>query len=189
MEALLTYIEARISLGREEVALLEELFVPVEAPPKTCVSEAGTVERYLYFLSQGIVKGYQNKDGKIVVEHLVEDSNFFTSVDSFTSETISFNSFETVTCSKLFRIAKPNFELLRSSSTKWNTFAENIITEHFTCKMERVRDFQTLTAKERYLKFIDRSPTLALHVSVDNIASYLGIEPPSLSRIRRQIAI
>ena len=189
MEALLAYIRARIPLNPPEEELLVNLFVRVEAPPKTRLSAIGSVERYLYFLSEGIVRGYQNKDGKIVVEHLLEGNNFFTSEDSFLGETPSLSCFETITNCRLFKIAKPDYELLRSSSGKWSAFAEDAMHQHLACKMERVQDFQTLTAKERYLKFLDRSPALAQHVSVDTIASYLGIEPQSLSRIRRQIAI
>ena len=189
MEVLSAYIKARIPLTQQEEELLATLFVPVEASPKTLLSTIGSVERYLYFLSEGIVRGYRNNDGKIVVEHLLEGNNFFTSEDSFLSETPSSSCFETITNCRLFKMAKPDFELLRSSASKWNTFAEDIMHRHLACKMERVQDFQTLTAKERYLKFIERSPTLAQQVSVDTVASYLGIEPPSLSRIRRQIAI
>ena len=101
--------------------------------------------------------------------------------------TPSLDNFETITNCKLLKISKPGLDLLRNHSTKWNTIIESITNEHLNCKMERVRDFQTLSAKERYLKFIKETPNLALHVSIENIASFLGMEPQSLSRIRKQI--
>ena len=64
---------------------------------------------------------------------------------------------------------------------------EIVTSEHLARKLERVQDFQTLTAKERYQKFMKDSPHLALNVSIENIASFLGMEPQSLSRIRKQI--
>lgn len=103
------------------------------------------------------------------------------------SETPSLEYYETITDCTLVKISKPNFDLLQENTTFWNDFVKTITNQHLSCKLERVKDFQVLTAKERYLKFISQNPKLVLNVSVDNIASFLGIEPQSLSRIRKQI--
>ena len=138
-------------------------------------------------MDTGIVKGYQNIDGKIIVQHLVAEHDFFTSLDSFMTETPSPDYYETVTDCKLVKISKPDFDILQKETNFWTIFVKEVTNEHLNCKLERVKDFQVLTAKERYLKFVHQSPKLALHVSIDNIASFLGMEPQSLSRIRKQI--
>ena len=189
MKDLKTYIEQRISLTENDVDLLEKIFVPVRLSAKSVFIEAGKTARFLYFLSEGIVKGYKNGDGKIVVEHLVDAGRFLTSIDSFFAQTESTDYFETVTDCTLYKISKSDFDLLKQSGSKWSAFIESATNETIRCKMQRLNDFQTLTAKERYLKFMDRTPNLALHVSVENIASFLGIEPQSLSRIRSQVTI
>ncbi len=188
MKNLVKHIESKISLTREEISLIEKHFLVEEIEAQTNLLEAGKTERYIYFLSSGIVRGYQNINGKLIIEHLVDEQNFFTSIESFMSETPSADYFETVTNCKLLKISKPDLDLLRNYSTKWHTIIETITNEHLNCKMDRVRDFQTLSAKERYLKFIKETPNLALNVSIENIASFLGMEPQSLSRIRKQIA-
>ena len=167
--------------------MTEKYFLVEKIEAQTNLLEAGKTERYIYFLSSGIVKGYQNINGKLIIDHLVDELNFFTSIDSFMSETPSQDYFETVTSCELLKISKPDLDLLRNYSTKWNTIIESITNEHLKCKMDRVRDFQILSAKERYLKFIKETPNLALNVSIENIASFLGMEPQSLSRIRKQI--
>ena len=53
--------------------------------------------------------------------------------------------------------------------------------------MERIKDFQVLNAKERYLKLLKARPDIVQQVPVQDLAAYLGIEPPSLSRIRKAI--
>ena len=103
------------------------------------------------------------------------------------SETASSDYYETITDCKLIKISKPDFELLQEDTTFWSDFVKNVTNEHLSGKVERVKDFQVLTAKERYLKFLKQNPKLALNVSVENIASFLGMEPQSLSRIRKQI--
>ena len=187
MKNLLNNIESRSSITNDDIGLLKKYFISEEVPAQTNLLEAGKIERYIYFLSDGIVKGYQNIDGKVVIQHLVSEQNFFTSLDSFMSETPSLDYYETITDCKLLKISKPDFELLQENTTFWSEFVKIVTNEHLSGKLGRVKDFQVLTAKERYLKFITQTPKLALNVSVDNIASFLGIEPQSLSRIRKQI--
>ena len=187
MKNLLNYIQSRFTLTKEDTRLVQHYFITEHVPAQTKLLEAGKVERYVYFLSEGIVKGYQNLDGKIVVQHLVPEQDFFTSLDSFMSETPAPDYYETITDCKLLKISKPDYNLLQTQSTFWSDFIKTVTNEHLNCKLERVKDFQILTAKQRYEKFIKQHPNLALNVSIDNIASFLGMEPQSLSRIRKQI--
>ncbi|MEO9952990.1 Crp/Fnr family transcriptional regulator [Nonlabens sp.] len=187
MKNLINYIESRINLSQSDIDLIKKYFVPEQIPTQTKLLEAGKIERYIYFLDSGIVKGYQNIDGKIIVQHLVSEQDFFTSLDSFMSETPSIDYYETITESRILKISKPDFDILQKETKFWSIFIKEVTNEHLGCKLERVKDFQILTAKERYLKFLNQHPKLALNVSIDNMASFLGMEPQSLSRIRKQI--
>lgn len=189
MEALFAYFQQRIALDDADRSLLEELFIPQELPAKSVFIAEGQPGRYLYFLVEGIVRGYKNQEGKLVVEHLVAPPNFIASMESFFQGAPATDCFETLTDSTLYKISKAGLDRMKSTDAKWSGLVEAVTNESLRCKMERVHDFQTLTAKERYLKFVRDSPYLALNVSVENIASFLGIEPQSLSRIRRQVAI
>ncbi|MGL1886542.1 MAG: Crp/Fnr family transcriptional regulator [Reichenbachiella sp.] len=189
MKNLINYIQSRFPITKEDITQLENYFVPVDVPAQTKLLEAGQVEWYVYFLSSGIVKGYQNIGGKLVVQHLVPDQDIFTSLDSFMTGTPSLDYYETVTDCQLVKISKPDFDLLQETTNYWGEFVKMVTNEHLGCKLDRVKDFQLLTAKDRYLKFMDQHPKLALNVPIENIASFLGIEPQSLSRIRKQISI
>lgn len=184
----MNYIQSRIILTQNEIDLIKKHFVSEEIPAQTNLLKAGKVERYIYFLDTGIVKGYQNIDGKIVVQHLVAEQDFFTSLDSFVTEIPSLDYYETITDCSVIKISKPDFDILQNETKFWSILVKAVTNEHLSCKLERVKDFQILTAKERYLKFVNQYPKLALNVSIDNIASFLGMEPQSLSRIRKQIA-
>jgi len=189
MKKLLTYLSDRLHLSSKDKELVHKYFIHEQQASNTTLLKTGQVERYVYFLEKGVIRGYQNQNGKIVVGHLVGANNFFNSLDSFITDAPSLYCFEAVTDIEYSKITKLDLELLKSYDTKWATFIERIINEHLSCKMDRVKDFQTLTAKERYLKFLKETPDLASQVSVENMASYLGIEAPSLSRIRKQIMI
>lgn len=187
MENLINYIQTKVRLSSSDKELIKECFVYEKVPAQTLLLKEGNVERFIYFLEKGIVKGYQNIEGKIVVQHLVEENDVFTSIDSFMSETPADDYFETITDCHVVKVSKKDFNRLQTTTTFWTPFVKEVTNEHLNCKMERVKDFQVLSAKERYLKFVNQHPKLASGVSIDNIASFLGMEPQSLSRIRKQI--
>ncbi|MBL4643719.1 MAG: Crp/Fnr family transcriptional regulator [Flavobacteriaceae bacterium] len=187
MKNLIKHIKSRITITKDEVNLIEKHFVYEDVSAQTNLLKAGGTEGYINFLSTGIVKGYQNIDGKLIVQYLVSENEFFTSLDSFMHQTPSVDNFEAITNCKLLKISKPDFDILKQSGDFWTNYVEIVTNEHLNRKLERAKDFQILTAKERYLKFINNSPQMALNVSIENIASFLGMEPQSLSRIRKQI--
>ncbi len=189
MEKLFSYIQDRISINEEDFGFVKKIFSPLQFSPKSIFIQEGSTTHSLYFLEEGIVRGFKNNNGKIIVEHLVEDNNFLTSTDSFFFDIPSNSCFETITDCSMYKVSKVDLNVLKESDKKWSYLIELITNESLHCKQERVLDFQTLTAKERYLKFIKKTPNLALNVSVETIASYLGMEPQSLSRIRSQVTI
>ncbi len=189
MKNLINYIQSKFSLTSSDIELLKKQFVEIDAPAQTKLLKEGDIERHIYFLSQGYVKGYQNIDGKLVIQHLVPEYGFFTSLESFTNESASIEGYETITDCKLIKLSKSDFDYLQKNTTFWANLVKIITDEHLLCKLDRVKDFQILTAKERYLKFINQYPKLVLNTSVENIASFLGMEPQSLSRIRKQVTI
>lgn len=189
MEKLINYIKLKTEIDKNDLDLLERLFVFQRVGPNTIFTSEGKVERYIYFLNKGIVQGYQNINGKVIVGQLIKEGDFFTSFDSFMQEAPGQDNFESINNCEVYKISKPDFLVWKSAADKWNNFIQDVVNDHLNCKMERVRDFQSLTAKERYIKFMEAYPDLVLNVKVDTIASFLGIEPQSLSRIRRQILI
>ena len=139
MKNLLNQIELRVPLTREEIKLVEEQFLTEELEPNTKVLEAGNRERYMYFLSSGIMRGFRNIDGKLVVEHLIDEQNFFTSIDSFTHETPSDENFETVTPCKLLKISKSNLDYLKNKKVYYIIIGSILVKIHLS-----VSDHSTL---------------------------------------------
>lgn len=187
MESLFNFINSKASLKEEEIKLIKERFVSIEFSSDTVLLKQGQVANHIYFLNSGVVKGYENIDGKNVVQQLVTEENFFTSLESFSNQKPSTVFLETITHCKIAAIKKQDLDFLVKEIPSFSLLVQEVTSLHLSCKMERVKDFQTLSAKQRYEKFMVQYPKLALQVSVDNMASYLGMEPQSLSRIRKQL--
>lgn len=189
MQNLHQYISQHMALTQEDLVLLDRFFLQKVIKPRTFLLKEGQVEHYLYFIKKGVIKAFRNIEGKYVVEHLTGNGRFFTSIESFIKASPSLENVQTITTCEVVKISKPDFDLLINTDSKWQHFFNQLSNETLLCKMERINDFQTLTARQRYEKFIRQRPDVVLAVPVEALSSYLGIEPQSLSRIRKQLIL
>ncbi|CAL2087008.1 putative transcriptional regulator, Crp/Fnr family [Tenacibaculum sp. 190524A05c] len=187
MNNLIQYISNNISLSENELQKLERLFQYEEYKKNDYFLRQNQKVNFIYFLSKGIVKGYEFENGNEVVQHLVEENNFFTDFENFQSKSTTIQTFQAVTDCEVFKISKSDFDYILREFPDFQIFVNSIMQESLACKMERLSDFQTLTATERYLKLMNISPNLIQEVSINDLSSFLGIAPSSLSRIRKQI--
>ncbi len=148
---------------------------------------AGTPVKKLFFIEKGLVRGYRLNDGIDTTHHFFEEKNFATDYESFLTKKKGELYLEALTNilvyefdeSKLvsFYQAHPKFEEIRF-----------FLAEHAYLQMvERVKDLQTKELKERYSKLIHTNPDLFQHIPQKHIASYLGVMPQSLSRIKTSV--
>src|SRR5574344_1065535 len=92
-----------------------------------------------------------------------------------------------ITDCRLFSISKTNLEILFSTNEKWGTFGRKLMETFLIEKEERIIDQISLTAQQRYIKLIETHPGIVQNVPIKLIASFIGVKPESLSRIRKQI--
>jgi CRP-like cAMP-binding protein len=85
-------------------------------------------------------------------------------------------------------ISKPNFDRLCSEIPAFNDIINMILEKSFIASQKRIHTFLSLSAEEKYLKFVEKYPQLSMRVPQGMIASYLGITPETLSRVRKQAA-
>ena len=106
MENLLELMKTYVSLTKDEARLIENCLEEEELNSNSLIINAGNVAHYIYFLSRGIVKGYQNIEGKIIIQHLVSENEFFTSLDSFMNKTPAIDFYEAISDCKVLKISK-----------------------------------------------------------------------------------
>jgi CRP-like cAMP-binding protein len=80
-----------------------------------------------------------------------------------------------------------NLEALIGKSTAFKDFSISVFQESISYNESRSRELATLTAEQRYLKLIKEYPDILQNVPLQYIASFLGMNPKSLSRIRKQV--
>lgn len=183
-EAVSTIIE----MPESDKLLCYKYFEPVCFPKNTIVEEAGKIPRYQYFIVSGIMRNfYHNDSGTEVTTDINNDSRFFTSYNNFVNRRISYENIECITACELLRIERDDVDILTNTSIILKDFTVLFLEKVFEEERTRIRELTTLTAKERYLKFIVENPNIIHNAPLQYISSYLGIRPETLSRIRRQI--
>ncbi|SNR16160.1 Crp/Fnr family transcriptional regulator [Tenacibaculum jejuense] len=187
MIQLINYINSYTKLNNSELYYIENNFIYEKFNKGELLISSQRKVNYIYFLIKGLVKGFEYENGKVIVQHLIEKNNFFTDFESFINKQVSHENYQAITNIEVLKISYEKFQTLQEKSPSFQTALNKILQESLSCKMERLQDFQKLNAKERYLKLLNSSPNLIQEVSISDLSSYLGIEPSSLSRIRKQV--
>lgn len=175
-------------LTNADTTLCTTYFEPVLYPKNRVIEEAGIVPKYLYFVLSGYVRLFYYDDvGNEVTTHINCPPGFITSYFSFLHQTEAKEYVECVTESALLRITKPHLDALFEQSAALKAVSINVFQESLAYNEQRANDMATLTAEERYRKLIAKQPDIVHNVPIQYIASFLGMKPESLSRIRRKI--
>lgn len=180
-------ISKKINIDRFDIELIEQLFEPVNYSKIELLERENQISKYLYFINSGFVRLYYYQDGLEITSHINCPSGFITSFDSFVSNTKSNENVECITACELLRISKKNLDTLYQNSQKWVDFGRIIYDQAIIYNEQRTKDIITLSAKQRYLKLLAQQPDIIQNIPLQYIASFIGIKPESLSRIRKQI--
>lgn len=179
------YILKFTPLPDQEWMLIEPCLTRKEYPRGELLLKSGRICRKLYFVEEGLLRFFVFRDGIDVSKFFTLAPYCFTSQKSFTEETPSQDNIETLEDSIVWEMNQSDaFALLKHPG--WSEFVRKLIQEVQFNTEQLLEALQNYTAEDRYIKMIEESSPLLTRVPLKHIASYLGIAPQSLSRIRRK---
>ncbi|MEP2025573.1 MAG: Crp/Fnr family transcriptional regulator [Reichenbachiella sp.] len=151
------------------------------------ITRCGEVEKKIYFLNSGISYLIVPHNGERRVLDFFFPGDFFCSYTSLLKQVPSDVEILALTESQVLIIDGPELDDIYNTSLLANKLGR-VATEHlFLKKVQREKELLTLTAEERYEKMLNKNPAIIAQIPLKIIAQYLGIQPESLSRIRRLI--
>ena len=151
----------------------------------TTLLREGQICRKLYFLEEGFLRYFILKDGMEVCKFFTDPPYCFTSQRSFSQDIPAQENIETLEDSIVWEMDKADaYQLLRLPC--WNTFTIKLIQEVQYYTELILEEIQNYTAEQRYIKMVESGDILLERVPLKHLASYLGIAPQSLSRIRKK---
>ncbi len=185
---LIEVISRTVKLQDEEINLCGFYFEPLTILRNTLLEEQGKVPHYLYFISRGYMRLFYNDEiGEEQTTYLCSPNEFIASFLCFINQIKATENVECITDCDVLRITYANLKKLIDESENFKKFSLIIFEQAISSTALRADNLATLNAKQRYKKLVSGQPQLIQNVPIQFIASYLGIKPESLSRIRRQI--
>lgn len=158
----------------------------ITIPPKTVLLEEGEIANTLYLINKGCLRLFFFNDGKDITFQFFFEENFVASFDSLYKGTPSYFSLESIESSEVFPIKKEDFYEQMESNHSLRLLYEEIIIERFSFYQQLFLSRIKNTQQQRYEELLKDYPNIIQRVPQHYIASYLGITPISLSRIRNR---
>ena len=150
-----------------------------------------TVCKYLGFIIDGTFRSYVigEKNGEEKNVFLYSKNQFVVTFKSFINQIPCDYHTQAMTDANVIYICIDDLLNLYKKSHKWETFGRLLAQEAFNVAIERTESFVFKTPAERYLDLIKFHPDIFNSIPLYHISSYLGIQGPSLSRIRKRISM
>lgn len=153
-------------------------------------NERSHICKNLGFIIEGTFRGYiiEEKTGEEKNVFLYSSDQFVVSFKSFINQVPCDYYTQSMTDSTILYINIIDLLALYQQSHQWERFGRLLAQEAFNVAMERSESFLFKTPEERYLDLIKHHPDIFNTVPLYHISSYLGIQGPSLSRIRKRLS-
>jgi CRP-like cAMP-binding protein len=170
-------VEELLSIGRETSVAAFSNFI-----------QAGDIPQRIAWIQKGLFRYvYLNEKGDEFTKAIMPENSFISSYSAMVMGKPSFFSVEALEDSQVLEIAWSDFSRLPEHDVFWLRFLLKLIEKGYITKEKRERDLLLLDAETRYRNFLLEFPGMEQRVRQGIIASYLGIQPETLSRIRRKI--
>jgi CRP/FNR family transcriptional regulator, anaerobic regulatory protein len=184
----LNLFNSYVQLTESDKEFCKQYFELKSLAKNSIVEEENKIPKHLYFITAGFMRlFYYDDNGDEITTLIASPNRFITSFLNFIHEKKSIENLECITDCEFYRIERSKLIELIDKNENFKQFSLVIFEQAIATTQIRANDFATLTAELRYKKLIDLQPEIIQNVPIQYIASYLGIKPQSLSRIRKQM--
>ena len=184
---LIGHLERSVALGEEEKEIIRKEIIVQNIEKNQVLLAEGEVSKAFYFVIKGCIRLYYNVgiDEKTAFFYL--EDMFVSSYESFTKQIPARHNFQAIEDSVLAVISIEVAAKLLEASPNFEFLARIMMEEELIVYQEVISSFVTLQPEQRYLRLLESFPELFQRIPLHQIATYIGVTPETLSRIRKRI--
>lgn len=188
MDEFFAYLLQFGSLNQQQLDLIASKAIPLALRKDEYFLEAGQVPRRVGFVLAGVLRiCYYNNQGQEITRNFIDEWHLATDLRGLEYSMTSAEYIQAVTDCQLLVFSKRDWDELGHTIVGWRDILHQLTTKHLREKLARISPLVAQDATTRYLEFLENSPQLANRIPLAHLASFLGITPSSLSRIRKNI--
>lgn len=166
------------------------IWQPFEAKRKTILTALGETEQHLYFVTEGVQRAYfLTEDDKEATLVFTYPCSFSGVADSFLTQTPSRYSFETLTQSQFLKTSYAQVHSLMDQYPNFERFILKATSFALRGALERQIELQTYSAEKKFTTLLNRSPQVLRLIPHKYLASYLGIDAATFSKLLSSVRI
>jgi CRP/FNR family transcriptional regulator, anaerobic regulatory protein len=187
MNSLIENIKLYITISEKEIQLLHNAVDKKIYQKNETIFTEGKISEEIYFVTKGCVRLFYNVDGNEKTAFFYTEGQFICAGESYTYSIPAIENYQAVEQTEIFIFTKSKIETLLKEVSKFEVIAR-IATEKelITCQ-KVIASFVTKSAEERYIDLLNTQGELFQRVPQQYIASFLGVSPETLSRIKARI--
>jgi CRP/FNR family transcriptional regulator, anaerobic regulatory protein len=188
-DVLRAYLEARASFTDEEMAFVRDRFQPRTLRAGEFLQRAGEVSRHAAFVASGCLRNYViDAHGKEHIVQFAPETWWLADITSLASGAPSQYFVDAIEDSELLLIDPPSQQQLVERVPGYAASLRTGLQKHAAAKDQRIVTSLAASAEERYVEFMERYPSIAQRVPQRMVASYLGVSPETISRVRKTLS-
>jgi CRP-like cAMP-binding protein len=188
--SLISAIEYFIRLDDTEKEFISSLVIPKTLAKGDHLLREGQVCREVGFIEKGLIRYYQTKDdGEEITLHFGKENEFTCNYQSFLDHSISLTAIQCLEPSEILTISYDNLQRLYEEVREGQKFGRLACEFIYLQAQSQLRSMYTDEPEQRYINFVNNYPDLQQRIPQYYISSFVGVKPPSLSRIRKRLAL
>lgn len=188
-DKLRAYCERSTHLTEEEYAFMQNLVLHKNFRKGEFLLREGEVAKYGAFVATGCLRSFtvDNKGKEHIVQFAPEDW-WIGNNESIRTGAPSAYFIDAIEDSDVLLLDRASFQKIMENIPAFASLFQAGIQKHASAKDERIIASLSASAEERYIDFLQKYPSIAQRVPQHMLASYLGVSPETLSRIRKQLS-
>lgn len=188
-ETLLSHIQNKVNVTEAQKNELQSFFTFKKLRKKQYLLQEGEICKCLSFVSKGLLKSYfMDEKGNEHINMFAFEGWWISDFNSFINQEKSVLNIDAIEETELLMITREEYENLMISIPAMDRYFRILYQNSLVTKDYRLIVSNSFTAEEKYTQFAQKNPEVIRRVPHNLIASFLGLAPETVSRIRKKIS-